>query len=50
LSLQRVALRVVELRRSEIPKTNFRGIELRDFPAEIAARVNVFETPRSIIY
>ncbi len=23
-------------RRSEIPKTNFRGIELRDFPAEIA--------------
>ena len=22
--------------RSEIPKTNFRGIELRDFPAEIA--------------
>lgn len=25
-----------EDRRSEIPKTNFRGIELRDFPAEIA--------------
>jgi hypothetical protein len=25
-----------ENRRSEIPKTNFRGIELRDFPAEIA--------------
>jgi hypothetical protein len=23
-------------RRSEIPKTNFRGIELRDFPAEVA--------------
>src|SRR5262249_44896411 len=23
-------------RRSDIPKTNFRGIELRDFPAEIA--------------
>lgn len=25
-----------EVRRSEIPKTNFRGIELRDFPAEVA--------------
>src|SRR5579863_8502130 len=23
-------------RRSEIPKTNFRGIEIRDFPAEVA--------------
>ncbi|MCR9175285.1 MAG: lactate dehydrogenase [Alphaproteobacteria bacterium] len=28
--------RIEEDRRSEIPLTNFRGIELRDFPAEIA--------------
>jgi hypothetical protein len=30
------ARRVEEERRSDIPLTNFRGIELRDFPAEIA--------------
>src|ERR1017187_2515882 len=38
-------------RHSEIPKTNFRGIELRDFPAEIARLALVIaEHQRDVLY